>query len=214
MPLSSPGRQTSWTRGVRPARGPGCRSQFTAIAGVPYAVTRLEQQIGPSRAPRLAFTLGGGNDLVCGAISALGQHSLAEDIEELMAQWRRAARIADHPQYRWLGPHKGVVHLALALLTNACFDLWAMSRGVPLWRLLVDLTPEQVVALLDLSYLEDVLSAQEALDILRTRGRGWPERQAHRERISGSIPPSAGFSTATRIFARTRGAPMEAALPR
>ena len=51
-------------------------------------------------------------------------------------------QIADHPQLRWLGPHKGVVHLALASLTNACFDLWAKARGVPLWKLLLDLSPE------------------------------------------------------------------------
>ena len=60
------------------------------------------------------------------------------------------------------GPHKGAVHLALASLTNACFDLWAKARGIPLWRLLLDLKPAQVVALLDLSYVEDVLSADEA----------------------------------------------------
>ncbi|HEX5483644.1 MAG TPA: enolase C-terminal domain-like protein, partial [Terriglobia bacterium] len=69
---------------------------------------------------------------------------------------------------RWLGPHKGVVHLALASITNACFDLWAKSRGLPLWRLLLDLSPEQVVGLLDLSYLEDALTSEEALALLRS----------------------------------------------
>jgi L-fuconate dehydratase len=75
--------------------------------------------------------------------------------------------IADHPQYRWLGPHKGMVHLALASLVNACFDLWAKTRGVPLWKLLLDLSPEQVVKLLDLSYLEDVLTETDCLEILK-----------------------------------------------
>jgi L-fuconate dehydratase len=83
-------------------------------------------------------------------------------------------RLADHPQLRWLGPHKGAVHLALASVTNACFDLWAKARGVPLWRLLVDLSAEQIVRLLDLSYLEDALTEADAVDILRkhrsTRG--------------------------------------------
>ena len=83
-------------------------------------------------------------------------------------------RLADHPQLRWLGPHKGVVHLALASITNACFDLWAKSRQVPLWKLLLELSPEQLVKLLDLSYLEDVLSAAEATRILS-------EEQAHRD---------------------------------
>jgi L-fuconate dehydratase len=90
------------------------------------------------------------------------------EIVELMSEFGRVSRsIADHPQLRWLGPHKGVVHLALASLTNACFDLWAKSRQVPLWRLLLDLTPEQVASLLDLSYLENVLTSDDALQILR-----------------------------------------------
>ena len=80
---------------------------------------------------------------------------------------RFSRRLADDPCLRWLGPHKGVVHLALASITNACFDLWAKSRAVPLWKLLLDLTPEEIVAVLDLSYVEDVLSEQDALAILR-----------------------------------------------
>jgi L-fuconate dehydratase len=76
-------------------------------------------------------------------------------------------KLADDPSLRWLGPHKGVVHLALASITNACFDLWAKSRGVPLWKLLLDLTPEELVQTLDLSYLEEVLSKSDALDLLR-----------------------------------------------
>ena len=69
------------------------------------------------------------------------------DIEEVMADlgaWQRSA--ANDERYRWLGPHKGVVHLALASVTNACWDLWAKHRGVPLWRLLLDLSPEELVA--------------------------------------------------------------------
>jgi L-fuconate dehydratase len=69
----------------------------------------------------------------------------------------------------WLGPHKGVVHLAQASLTNACFDLWAKSRGVPLWRLLLDLDPARIVDLLDLSYLEEVLTRDEAETMLLTK---------------------------------------------
>jgi L-fuconate dehydratase len=76
-------------------------------------------------------------------------------------------RLAQHPQLRWLGPQKGVIHLALASLTNACFDLWAKARGVPLWRLLLVLSPQRLVNLLDLSCLEDVLTEEEAVAILR-----------------------------------------------
>jgi L-fuconate dehydratase len=72
----------------------------------------------------LAMTLGGGNHLVCRAIEDLAEPLVGREIEELMSSFGAFFRsIADHPAYRWLGPHKGVVHLALAALTNACFDL-------------------------------------------------------------------------------------------
>jgi len=89
-------------------------------------------------------------------------------IDDLMADFGRTAReLADDPVLRWLGPHKGVVHLALASITNACFDLWAKSRGVPLWRLLLDLEPNELVALLDLSYLDELLDENAAMELLR-----------------------------------------------
>jgi L-fuconate dehydratase len=116
----------------------------------------------------IVLTLGLGNQLVCQAIEWLGKELIGRDIEELMADFGVVAqKLAQHPQLRWLGPHKGVVHLALASLTNACFDLWAKSRGVPLWRLLLDLDARKVIDLLDLSYLEDVLTRDEAEAILR-----------------------------------------------
>jgi L-fuconate dehydratase len=116
----------------------------------------------------IVLTLGLGNQLVCEAIAWLSQELIGREIEELMADFGAVAeKLAQHPQLRWLGPHKGVVHLALASLTNACFDLWAKSRGVPLWRLLLDLDARKIVDLLDLSYLEDVLTRGEAEAILR-----------------------------------------------
>jgi L-fuconate dehydratase len=116
----------------------------------------------------IVLTLGTGNELVCQAIELLGKELVGREIDELMAEFGVVAqRLAQHPQLRWLGPHKGVVHLALASLTNACFDLWAKSRHVPLWRLLLDLGPQEIIDLLDLSYLEDVLTRNEAETILR-----------------------------------------------
>ena len=118
----------------------------------------------------IALTLGDGNRLVCEAIKLLARPLVGREINELMADFGALSRrLADDPSLRWLGPHKGVVHLALASLTNACFDLWAKSRGVPLWRLLLDLTPEELVATLDLSFVQDVLSEAEALAMLRTQ---------------------------------------------
>ena len=116
----------------------------------------------------IALTLGDGNRLVCDAIELLAKSLVGKEINEVMANFGAFSRqLADDPSLRWLGPHKGVVHLALASLTNACFDLWAKSREVPLWKLLLDLTPEEIVATLDLSYVEDALSEDQALAILR-----------------------------------------------
>jgi L-fuconate dehydratase len=131
-----------------------------------FAVTLLTAEDG-LRGTGIVLTLGEGNRLVCEAIELLARPLAGIAIEELMSDFGRVSRkLADDPSLRWLGPHKGVVHLALASITNACFDLWAKSRGKPLWKLLLDLTPTDVVRLLDLSYLEEVLSEQDALELL------------------------------------------------
>ena len=121
----------------------------------------------------ITLTLGEGNKLICEAIEMLARPLVGMPIEELMADFGAVSRkLSDDPSLRWLGPHKGVVHLALASITNACFDLWAKSRGVPLWKLLLDLTLEQVVRLLDLSYFEDVLGEEDALQLLQDASSG------------------------------------------
>lgn len=131
-----------------------------------YAVTLLQTDAAQTGSG-LAFTLGLGTDLVCAAAALLAEPLVGRDIESVMAEFGRVSRaMADHPQLRWLGPHKGVVHLALASVTNACFDLWAKTRGVPLWQLLLELSDDAFVAVLDLSYLEDVLTADEARALL------------------------------------------------
>ena len=141
------------------------------------AVTLLKSSSGVT-GTGIALTLGEGNHLVCEAIELLAHPLVGLEIEELMADFgTMSRRLADDPSLRWLGPHKGVVHLALASVTNACFDLWAKSRGVPLWKLLLDLTPEQVVALLDLSYLEDVVSRIDAIALLAGNASTRPQRE-------------------------------------
>jgi L-fuconate dehydratase len=115
----------------------------------------------------LAFTLGDGNDLVCKAIEYLSENLKGQDIEELMFNFGVTYKnMADHPGLRWIGPHKGVIQLALAAVVNACYDLWAKSRQMPLWKLLLDLTPEQLVNTLDLSYLEEELTREQAIAML------------------------------------------------
>ena len=131
------------------------------------AVTLLKSEAGLTGCG-MVLTLGAGNRIVCDLIDLLVRELEGREVEELMADFGAFShRLADHPHLRWLGPHKGAVHLALASITNACFDLWAKARGVPLWRLLLDLSPDQVVRLLDLSYLEDALTEADCLDLLR-----------------------------------------------
>jgi L-fuconate dehydratase len=142
-----------------------------------YAVTELRDDSGRTGVG-LAFTLGEGNQLVCEAAQFYAQRLAGKPIEDIMADFGAFQRsLADEQQFRWLGPHKGVVQLALASVTNACWDLWAKTRGVPLWKLLLDLSPEQIVATLDLSYLEDELVAAGALEILRGNQPTRPSRE-------------------------------------
>ena len=141
-----------------------------------YAVTQLFDDSGVT-GTGLAFTLGEGNDLVCKAAQYYAQQLIGKDIEETMADFGTLFRqLSNDQQFRWLGPHKGVVHLALASVTNACYDLWAKKRGVPLWKLLIDLSPEELIATLDFSYLEDELTADQALQLLKLQLQGKPER--------------------------------------
>jgi len=148
-------------------------------SGSEYAfATTLLSSNGGLYGTGIVLTLGQGNQLVCEAIELLGKGLLGKDIEELMAEFGAVTqRLAQHPQLRWLGPQKGVIHLALASLTNACFDLWAKARGVPLWRLLLDLSPRELVSLLDLSYLEDVLTVEEAAAIFQHHLAGRGDRE-------------------------------------
>lgn len=142
-----------------------------------YAVTNLIDESGIT-GTGFAFTLGEGNDLVCKAAAFYAAQLVGKDIEELMANFGATFnQLSNEQQFRWLGPHKGIVHLALAAVTNACYDLWAKKRGVPLWKLLIDLSPEQIVNTLDLSYLEDELTKEQALQLLKEQIAGKEDKK-------------------------------------
>jgi L-fuconate dehydratase len=159
-----------------------------------YAVTLLEDSVGRTGSG-LAFTLGAGNELVCRAAEFYAQRLLGHDIEQIMAGFGQLQRaMANEQQFRWLGPHKGVVQLALASVTNACWDLWAKTRGLPLWRLLLDLSPEELVATLDLSYLEDELTEGQAMDIVR---KCLPSRSQREDVLTAGYP---GYDTSVGWF--------------
>jgi L-fuconate dehydratase len=115
----------------------------------------------------LTFTIGRGTELCVAAIELLAGHVVGRTVEEIAADmagfWRSI--VADS-QLRWLGPEKGVVHLATAALVNAVWDLYAKLEGKPLWKLLVDMSPEQLVACIDFRYIDDALTRAEATEML------------------------------------------------
>ncbi len=159
-----------------------------------YAVALLHDDSGQV-GNGLAFTLGEGNDLVCRAAAFYAERLVNRDIDEIMANFGEVQHaMAEEQQFRWLGPHKGVVQLALAAVTNACWDLWAKKHGVPLWKLLLDLTPEQLVATLDLSYLEDELTAAQALELFRA---AYPGRGVRQPILEAGYP---GYDTSVGWF--------------
>ncbi len=158
-----------------------------------YAVTNLIDDAGIT-GTGFAFTLGEGNDLVCKAAQFYAQKLIGKDIEELMAGFGQVFyQLSNEQQFRWLGPHKGVVHLALASVTNACYDLWAKKRGLPLWKLLIDLSPEQILNTLDLSYLEDELTREQALTLLHSQENGKNVRKTILEKGYPGYDTSVGW---------------------
>ena len=125
------------------------------------------------------FTIGRGTEICVQAIRALAPAVVGDKTEELFADmgsmWRR---LVGDSQLRWLGPEKGVIHLATAAVVNAVWDLYAKARGKPLWKLLADLPPEEIVALVDFRYLTDALTPAEALELLRAKVPTRGEREA------------------------------------
>ena len=131
----------------------------------------------------LCFTIGRGNDVVVAAIEALRPHVIGRLVEDITGGLGGfSAELIGDSQLRWLGPEKGVMHMAIGAVVNAAWDLAAKVAGKPLWRLLADMTPEQIVGLVDFRYIDDALSPREALDILRAAGQGRDERIAELER--------------------------------
>src|SRR5215207_7080408 len=116
----------------------------------------------------MTFTIGRGNELCVAAIEALRPLVVGKTLESFTADmggfWRM---ITGDSQLRWVGPEKGVIHLATAAVVNAVWDLWAKQAGKPVWRLICDMSPGQIVGCIDFRYIEDALTRDEALAILR-----------------------------------------------
>jgi len=128
----------------------------------------------------LAFTVGRGNDVEVAAVRALAPLVVGLPVEEVLNDLGGfSRRLTGDSQLRWLGPEKGAIHMAAAAIVNAVWDLYGRRTGKPVWRLLAELSPEQLVDLVDFRYLRDALTRDEALDILRRAEPGRAERAAH-----------------------------------
>jgi L-fuconate dehydratase len=127
----------------------------------------------------LTFTNGRGNEIVVSAVHALKHHVLGRRLDDIVSDMRSIYRdLTMDKQLRWLGPEKGILHMATGAVLNAIWDLWAKREQKPMWKHLVDLPPEQLVSTIDFSYITDVLTPDDAVAMLRSRRDGLEAREA------------------------------------
>ncbi|MEV5341891.1 enolase C-terminal domain-like protein [Streptomyces sp. NPDC052676] len=143
-----------------------------------YVVLRTDAADG-HEGHGFAFTIGRGNDVQVAAIDALRAHVLGRPVDALCADPGALSRdLTGDSQLRWLGPEKGVMHMAIGAVVNAVWDLAARRAGKPLWRLLADADPEWLAGQIDFRYLTDALTPDDALTLLRHAREGAEERRA------------------------------------
>jgi L-fuconate dehydratase len=131
----------------------------------------------------LTFTLGRGNELCVGAARYLGGFVQGRRLSALTDDLRAFSRqLTDDSQFRWLGPEKGVTHMAAAAVINAVWDLYARQQNKPLWRLLADMSPREIVRLVDFRYIDDAITEAEALALLEAKLAGRESRIAELQR--------------------------------
>ncbi|WP_410642057.1 enolase C-terminal domain-like protein [Amycolatopsis sp. lyj-346] len=152
----------------------------------------------------LAFTIGRGNDVQAAAIRALAPHVVGRDVPEDAAALGDLSRtLVGDSQFRWLGPEKGVAHMAVGAVVNAAWDLAARRAGLPVWQFAARMTPEELVSLVDFRYLSDALTEAEALDILRRAEPGRAERAKQLEtngyRAYSTSPGWLGYADAKLV---------------
>jgi hypothetical protein len=145
-----------------------------------YSATYVELRTneGPT-GTGLTFTNGRGNEITCAAVRALAHHVVGRTIEEIfeepVAFWRS---LTADPQLRWIGPEKGVIHMAAGAVINAVWDLRAKLAGMPMWRLLAQMPAHELVRCIDFHHITDALTADEAHAILEKGSLGWKDRLA------------------------------------
>ncbi len=127
----------------------------------------------------LTFTIGRGNEICVAAIGALRERVIGLELDWIAADAGRFWRhVTNDSQLRWIGPDKGAIHLATGAVVNAVWDLWAKSVGKPVWQLVADMTPEELVRTIDFRYITDCITPDEALALLTKRAEGKAERMA------------------------------------
>ncbi len=131
----------------------------------------------------LTFTIGRGNEICCAAIEALRHLVVGLDLDWIKQDPGRFwHHLTGDSQLRWIGPDKGAMHLAVGAVVNAVWDLWAKEAGKPVWRLVAEMSPEEIVRIVDFRYLTDAITPEEALEILKRAEPGKKERIAALER--------------------------------
>ncbi|PNY28793.1 L-galactonate dehydratase [Tolypocladium capitatum] len=144
----------------------------------------------------MTFTIGRGNDVVCAAIVHVAERLRGRALSSLVANWGQTWRyLVSDSQLRWIGPEKGVIHLALGAVVNAVWDLWAKVLGKPVWRIVADMTPEEFVRCIDFRYITDAITPDEALALLRVQEGGKAARvdEALANRAVPAYTTSAGW---------------------
>ncbi|KAK9469514.1 enolase C-terminal domain-like protein [Lipomyces arxii] len=144
----------------------------------------------------MTFTIGRGNDIVCMAIKNVANRLVGKTLSELTADMGKTWRyLVGDSQLRWIGPEKGVIHLALGAVVNALWDLWAKYEHKPLWKLIADFTPEEFVRCIDFRYITDSLKPEEAIAMLETTESGKADRiaEAYENRAVPAYTTSAGW---------------------
>ncbi|MDZ5695899.1 L-fuconate dehydratase [Chelativorans sp. M5D2P16] len=127
----------------------------------------------------LTFTIGRGNDICCHAIEAMRHLVVGLELDWIREDPARFWRhVTGDSQLRWIGPDKGAMHLATGAVVNAAWDLWAKAEGKPVWRLVAEMSPEEILRIVDFRYLTDAITPEEALDILKRAENGKAERIA------------------------------------
>lgn len=131
----------------------------------------------------LTFTIGRGNEICCAAIEAMRHLVVGLDMDWVTEDMGRFWRyITSDSQLRWIGPDKGAIHLATAAVVNAVWDLWAKQEGLPVWKLVARMSPEEIVRLIDFRYITDCITPAEALELLTRQAAGKAARLQTLER--------------------------------